>query len=137
MLRTAVPVGGEKKGWGFNTQDIDTKVRPQDDFFRYASGNWMKHHPIPKAEARWGSFTMLRHETDKQLLSLLKKLGRKRKFKSGTPEQMIHDFYRSGVALFARRAKGLSPLHALIKEIGGIKSPTTIAPVIARMERVG
>jgi len=127
----------KKNSWGFDTKDIDTNVRPQDDFFHYASGGWMKHNPIPKAEARWGSFTMLRHTTDKQLQMLMKKLRATKRAPTGSAEQMARDFYRSGLSLRGRRAKGLSPLKGLTQRIESIKRPSDIASVIAHMERAG
>ena len=90
---------------------MDTKVRPQDDFFHYASGGWIKRNPIPKEEARWGSFTMLRHMTDKQLQILLNKIVAKKHAKAGSAEQMIRDFYRSGMDITRRRSLGLKPLE--------------------------
>ncbi|MFZ2167797.1 MAG: M13 family metallopeptidase [Minisyncoccia bacterium] len=126
-----------KKGWGFDTKDIDKKVRPQDDFFHYASGGWMQKNPIPKEEARWGSFTMLRHTTDKQLNVLLKKVVGKKSAAKGSPEQMIRDLYASGMDLPARRALGVAPLAPLMKRIESIKSPQDIVTTVAHLERVG
>ncbi|MBI5405447.1 M13 family metallopeptidase [Candidatus Kaiserbacteria bacterium] len=126
-----------KNGWGFDTRDIDTKVRPQDDFFHYASGAWMKRNPIPKAEARWGSFTMLRHTTDKQLQTLLKKVTSKKRTKTESAEQMIRDLYRSGIHLKRRRSLGLAPLQPLLKRIENIKTPEDVVRTIAHLERIG
>jgi len=33
--------------WGVATEDMNTKVKPGDDFFEYAEGTWLKVHPIP------------------------------------------------------------------------------------------
>lgn len=126
-----------KKGWGFDTRDIDTSVRPQDDFFHYASGNWMKKHPIPKAEAIWGSFTMLRHATEKQLQALLKKVSGTKKAKDGSAEQMIRDFYRSGVDMKRRKALGLAPIKPLLDRIEAIRNPEDVVRTIAHLERMG
>ncbi|MDE1919294.1 MAG: M13 family metallopeptidase [Patescibacteria group bacterium] len=126
-----------KEGWGFDTRDIDTSVRPQDDFFHYASGNWMKKHPIPKAEAKWGSFTMLRHATEKQLQTLLKKVSRTKQAKEGSAEQMIRDFYRSGVDMKRRKALGLAPIKPLLDRIEAIRNPEDIVRTIAHLERMG
>lgn len=126
-----------KNGWGFDARDIDAKVRPQDDFFHYASGGWIKRNPIPKAEARWGSFTMLRHTTDKQLQTLLKKVTGKKRVTAGSAEQMIRDLYRSGVDLKHRRSLGLTPLKKVLARIDTIKTPQDIVRTIAHLERIG
>ena len=126
-----------KTDWGFDAGDIDKSVRPQDDFYHYANGGWLKRNPIPQNEARWGSFTMLRHATDKQLQALLKKVANKKRARMGSAEQMIRDFYRSGVDTPARRALGLKPLHALFKRIDAIKNTKDVICTIAHLERIG
>ena len=127
----------QKKDWGFDVRDMDTRVRPQDDFFHHASGNWMKRNPIPKAEARWGSFTMLRHATDKQLQTLIKKVLNARKARLGSAEQMIRDLYRSGMNMEQRRTKGLTPLQPLLNRIHAIQNPRDLVRSIAHLERIG
>jgi putative endopeptidase len=126
-----------KNGWGFDARDIDAKVRPQDDFFHYASGGWMKRNPIPKEEARWGSFTMLRHATDKQLQTLLEKVVKTKRAKAGSAEQMIRDFYRSGMDTKTRRERGLVPLKKLLDRIEAIQTPRDIIRTAAHLERTG
>lgn len=127
----------QKNGWGFDVRDIDAKVRPQDDFFHYASGAWMKRHPIPGNEARWGSFTMLRHATDTQLSALMKKVQAKKRAAPGSAEQMIRDLYRSGMDLATRRKAGLRPLIPLVERIRNIRNVEDAIRAIAHLERVG
>ncbi|MBU6388318.1 M13 family metallopeptidase [Patescibacteria group bacterium] len=122
---------------GFDVRDIDTAVRPQDDFFHHASGGWMKRNPIPKAEARWGSFIILRHTTDLQLQTLLKKVAGTKRAKAGGPEQMIRDFYRSGMDMQERRARGLAPLNSLLKRIEAIRNPRDLVHTMAKLARIG
>ena len=126
-----------KKGLGFNINDIDTKVRPQDDFFHYASGGWMRRNPIPKAESRWGSFTMLRHETDRQLQTLMKKIANKKRANAGGAEQMIRDFYRSGMDMKRRSENGLNPIRTLLAGIHAMRNTRDIVRTIAHLERIG
>ena len=127
----------KKNGWGFDIRDIDTNVRPQDDFFHYASGGWMKRHPIPRNEARWGSFTMLRHATDRQLRALLGKVIAKKRAEIGSAEQMIRDFFRSGVDMKRRRRSGLAPLQTLFEQINAIQDLHDLIRVSAHLERIG
>src|SRR3989344_1890487 len=82
----------KKRGWGFDARDMDTKVRPQDDFYHYANGGWLKRNSIPPHESRWGSFLILRYDTEKKLRSIVTKLKRLKTAKTGTPEQMVRDF---------------------------------------------
>jgi putative endopeptidase len=34
--------------------NMDLTVKPGDDFYMYASGNWIKNNPVPAKETRWG-----------------------------------------------------------------------------------
>ena len=45
-----------QKGVGINIANIDPSVKPCEDFFHYASGNWLKNNPIPAAEIALGLF---------------------------------------------------------------------------------
>jgi putative endopeptidase len=47
--------------------NMDLSVKPGDDFFDYANGNWIKQNAIPAKETRWGSFNILRQENTDRL----------------------------------------------------------------------
>src|SRR5205823_1969415 len=36
-------------------KNFDLAVKPQDDFYQYANGGWLKTHPIPPEFSSWGS----------------------------------------------------------------------------------
>src|SRR5581483_230765 len=40
-------------------KNMDTAVKPQDDFYLYSNGGWLKHNPVPPEYSRWGSFSEL------------------------------------------------------------------------------
>ena len=50
---------------------LDLKVRPQDDFFRFANGNWIDQNPVPPSESRWGSFNELEISNNKNATDLV------------------------------------------------------------------
>ncbi len=125
------------KSWGFDNNGMNKKVRPQDDFFHYANGGWMKRNPIPPAESRWGSFIELRYKTDHQLRTILAELEGKRKVVKGTPEQIIRDFQRSGTDMKTRNALDIKPLSSLRARISTISSMKELEACVAELHRVG
>ena len=42
-----------------NPADMDTSVKPGDDFYMYANGGWIKNNPLKPEYARYGSFDVL------------------------------------------------------------------------------
>ena len=126
-----------KKSWGFDTGSIDRSVRPQDDFFHYANGNWMKRNPIPKDEARWGTFMILGREAEGKLHAILKETADKTRVSSGSPEQLIRDLYRSGMDMKRRNALGAKPLTPLLTPIDWIRDVKDLVSVITRLHQEG
>ena len=43
-------------GIGITLENIDTTIRPQDDFFKYVNGVWISKATIPPDQGRWGLF---------------------------------------------------------------------------------
>jgi putative endopeptidase len=127
----------KKKGWGFDTRDMDTKVRPQDDFYHYASGEWLKKNPVPPHESRWGSFMILRYDTEKKLLAIVSELKNKKHLKAGSPEQMVRDFYISGLDMKKRNALGLTPVQPWLDRIEKIRDVPSLVTALAHLEIIG
>lgn len=126
-----------KKGWGFDTRDMDTSVRPQDDFFHYANGGWLKRHTIPENESAWGSFRILRYETEKKLKKILDDLEKAKNLKLGSPEQMVRDFYRSGMDTKKRAKQEVKPIAKYLKKISDIETREDLLACIAELHMIG
>ncbi len=123
--------------WGFDTKTIDKTVRPQDDFYLYANGNWLKKNKIPDTEARWGSFIALRYETEHQLKAIVEDLTEKKTHKKGSSEQLVADLFRSGMDLKTREKLGLTPIAALRKEVADIASTKDLLHTLAHFQYIG
>src|SRR5688572_17598253 len=77
-----------------NLENIDSAVRPQDDFFKYVNGGWISKASIPPDQGRWGSFNELREFNNEAVLQVLKKAGENtEKYPEGTDQRKAADFY--------------------------------------------
>lgn len=103
------------------TDLMDTSVRPQDDFYNFVNGNWMKTAEIPSDRARWGSFDELRERTDLVSLGILQNLLGK-KYTKGSDEQKIADLYESYIDFDARNKAGIAPIKPYLDKIDQIKN---------------
>jgi putative endopeptidase len=56
---------------GVELANFDTSVRPQDDFYRYVNGNWLKTAKIPGDKAEYGPFNKLIDESEARLRSII------------------------------------------------------------------
>src|SRR5688572_29945928 len=60
---------------GIELANLDSTVNPQEDFFQFSNGNWLKNNPIPSSESSWGSFNQLRDENNKALRTIVEGLA--------------------------------------------------------------
>lgn len=105
---------------GINLDYMDTSVRPQDDFYNYVNGNWMKTTTIPSDKARWGSFDELRENTDIATLKILKEsLGKS--FEKGSDGQKIADLYQSYIDFDTRNEVGLAPIQGQLDDLDKVQ----------------
>ncbi len=126
-----------KKNWGFDVRELDQTTRPQDDFYAYVNKKWMDKNPIPKNESRWGSFTILRYDTDKKVHTLLDELEDMKVVIPGSAEQLVRDFYRSGMDMKRRNTLAGAPLTPLLTKISALSSKENLGLLLAELHRTG
>ena len=100
--------------------DMDTTVKPGDDFFLYANGAWIKKTEIPASETNWGSFNLLYNDNEKHLHEILEDVSKKVST-AGSNEQKVGDLYLSGMDTVAIEKKGYDPIKPLLARIDAVK----------------
>ncbi|MDR3609372.1 MAG: M13 family metallopeptidase [Ignavibacteriaceae bacterium] len=120
----------------FLTKIIDKSVSPGQDFFKYATGTWMKNNPIPSSERAWGIANLVQEETYARLKSILEEAA-SHKYPKGTSEQKVGDFYFSGMDTISIEKQGLSPLKPEINKINSIKNRKDLLNVVAHLQTIG
>ena len=95
--------------------NMDLSVKPGDNFYLYANGNWLKNTPIPASKIRWGSFNILAEESSQSLKTLLEEAAKN----PGTNSLMkrVGDFYASAMDSVAIEKLGSQPIKAYLEAI--------------------
>ncbi len=121
---------------GVDLASMDTSVRPQDDFFRYVNGTWLKNTEIPADKARYGAFTKLRDDSEARLRAIIEESSVKPDKQAGTDEQKVGDLYNSFMDEARIDELGLKPLAAELGRIEAMKAKSEIPALMAHLLRI-
>lgn len=101
--------------------NMDLSVKPGNDFYLYASGNWIKNNPVPPKETRWGSFMELREFNIKAVKDILEKSASFQNAAEGSIEKRVGDFYFAGMDSLTIDRLGIDPIKPHLNRISEIK----------------
>ena len=122
MMIAAMPMGVDAQNKsGLVMSNLDKTVKPADDFYQFATGGWQKNNPLPAAYSRFGSFDLLAENNNKQINGILTEL-QKKKYKTGTIEQKLSDFYKLALDVDARNKAGIAPVKPMLDEISAAQT---------------
>ncbi len=120
---------------GFDRAMMDTTVAPQDDFYQYAVGKWLKENPIPEDQTLWGGFVILYEETNNQVKVIIDEAVKEAK---PNPKKIIEKvglFYSVGMDTTKIEELGLTPLNKELARIEAVKTKTDLVKEIAHMSQ--
>ena len=119
-------------------KNMDTSVKPQDDFFLYANGAWIKRTEIPPEYTRWGSFNELIEHNNDALHDIAEKAQNTKVDPRLAPEtEKVGDFYASGMDENTIESLRTKPLDAEFKAIEAINDRASLLKQIAHLHSMG
>lgn len=114
--------------------NLDTSIRPQDDFFEYANGGWLQKHPIPAAYKSWG----IGNEVQQDLFNRLKTINERAVKNSDSQiSQKIAAFYSSGMDSISLSRQSVAVLTPEFSLIDSIQVPADVIDVAAKLSIIG
>ena len=121
---------------GISKKNMDTKVRPGDNFANYVNGAWLKIMKIPADKASYGAFNMLHDQSQKDVKAIIEEAA-KSNAADGSDEQKIGDYYASFMDRKDRNAKGLTPIKPEMEAIDAITNYDDLASFFGIANRTG
>ncbi len=120
---------------GIVEADLDRSVRPQDDFYQFAVGGWIKRVKGPAYMPGWSASRELQlgvyEALDRDMQALVKTPGLK------ADERKLADFYTSYMDVARIDAAGLRPLTPYFKQFDAANTPDDIVGAIAMLSSQG
>jgi len=118
-------------------KNMDTSVKPGDDFFRYANGAWIKRTEIPPEYSRWGAFNELIERNSDALHAIAEKASKTPVDPKLAPEtQKVGDYYASGMDEKTIEAMRTKPLQDEFNKIEMIKDRQDVLAEIAHLHTI-
>ena len=121
---------------GLRMDNLDKSVKPQEDFFQFATGGWQQRNPLPAAYSRFGSFDQLQEDNNKRINAILTDL-QKKTFAEGTTERKLSDFYKLAMDSVRRNNEGIAPVRPLLDEMEAARTKADLAAIQKRYAALG
>jgi putative endopeptidase len=119
---------------GILLDELDARIRPQDDLFRHVNGKWIARTEIPADKARYGSFYVLAEEAEKAVRDIIVEA---QAAESGTEARKLGDLYASFMDEARAEELGATPLAPLLSAVAAVESIDTLLTTLGRLERKG
>ena len=116
---------------------MNKTIRPEDDFFLFSNGNWIKNNPIPPSESRWGSFNELENSNKKKLTEILENLKASAQSIKGSDAHILGNYYSAFMDMETRNKLDFQPISAELDKIKNLKSKADIISLVAEQHAYG
>jgi len=104
-------------------------VKPGNDLYQYANGEWLKKTPVPASKTSWGSGSILYEKSLNAMKMLLEEAAQNPG--KGRLYQMVGGFYASGMDSLAIEQKGFEPIKADLARIERVQNEADLMNEIA------
>jgi predicted metalloendopeptidase len=137
MLATAVLAAQQPAPKsGIDRANFDPSIRPQDDFFRYVNGGWLKKTEIPADKSSYGSFVELADKAEINVRAIIEGAAAGTSRTPGSVSQQVGDLYASFMNEARAEQLGAAPIKAELQKIDALKNAAELAAEAGRLSSI-
>jgi len=118
---------------GIDLENMDTSVRPQDDFYSYVNGNWLKKTTIPDDKSSFSAFSEVSDKTELQLENIITEILKKDPSSLGEAEKKIANLYKSYTDTDTLELLGITPIQPTLSAIAAVKNYDDLIDMMGKL----
>jgi putative endopeptidase len=122
---------------GIDFAHFDKSIRPQDDFYDYVNGTWLKNTEIPSDRTSTGAFYDLREKSRDDVKAIIEEVAATTDLVTGSDEQKVADLYRSFMDTDTLNKLGIVPIQAELDNIAALKTKAELVNYFAHSQIIG
>ncbi len=122
---------------GIAFANFDKSIRPQDDFYGYVNGTWLKTTEIPSDRTSTGAFYDLRERSRDDVKAIIEEVAATPNLVAGSDEQKVADLYRSFMDTDTINQLGTTPIQAELDKIDALKTKSDLVSYFAHSQIIG
>jgi endothelin-converting enzyme/putative endopeptidase len=119
--------------FGVDLAQMDTAVRPGDDFYRYVNGKWLTSFEIPADRSRYSTGSMVAEKAEADLHAIVDELAAS-KPAEGTVARKIADVYAAWMDEAAIEARGSEPLKPYLAQVAAVSEKAGLMKLMGQLD---
>lgn len=115
----------------FSIGYMDKSVKPEQNFYQYADGTWLKNNPVPQDKSRYGALLELAERNNYMLHAILESSSKNNQAAPKSPTRQVGDFFASAMDTQRLEQLRFKPLEQDLARIAEIKSTDELFKLLA------
>ena len=136
LVAATATASAQPKMKGYDKENMDLSVKPGADFVQYATGTWLKNHPLDAEHMTNGAFMDLYDLNQKQINELILQFANEPQ-QPGTLGYKIGTLYNLMMDSVRLNREGYAPLKPYLEKLRNVKDRNEYFRLTAEFDRRG
>lgn len=134
---TEAPKEASIKSSGIIQENFDKSILPQDNFYRFVNGHWLKKAKVPSDKSSIGTFYDVHDNAQNNINKIVSGLIQVDSQSMSEEELIVANFYHAYVNTEKRNSLGISPIQPLLEDIQALRDKSELGRIFGKLQRIG